>query len=63
MGRHGTTCPRHDVVAIQLSDPRERALPSIGLATRDLETGDWKTVDLSSRQRAVSFTIGGLSSR
>ena len=40
--------PRHDVVAIQLSDPRERALPSIGLATLwDPETGDWKTVDLS----------------
>jgi len=40
--------PRHDVVAIQLSDPRERALPSIGLATLwDPETGDWTTVDLS----------------
>jgi hypothetical protein len=40
--------PRHDVVAIQLSDPRERALPSIGLANLwDPETGDWKTVDLS----------------
>jgi len=40
--------PRHDVVAIQLSDPRERAMPSIGLATLwDPETGDWRTVDLS----------------
>ena len=40
--------PRHDVVAIQLSDPRERALPSIGLATLwDPETDDWTTVDLS----------------
>jgi uncharacterized protein (DUF58 family) len=40
--------PRHDVMAIQLSDPRERALPSIGLATLwDPETGEWTTVDLS----------------
>ncbi len=37
---------RHDVMAIQLSDPRERELPPVGLVTLwDPESGDWQVVD------------------
>lgn len=54
---------RHDVIAIQLVDPRERELPDVGLLTvRDPEHGRSLTVDTSResvrtrfRQRAVAF--------
>ncbi len=37
---------RHDVVALQLTDPRERELPDVGLATLwDPESGDWLVAD------------------
>ena len=37
---------RHDVVAVQLSDPRERELPPVGLVTLwEPESGDWQVVD------------------
>ncbi len=37
---------RHDVVAVQLTDPRERELPPVGLVTLwDPESGDWQVVD------------------
>jgi len=37
---------RHDVVALQLTDPRERELPDVGLATLwDPETDDWLVAD------------------
>jgi uncharacterized protein (DUF58 family) len=37
---------RHDVVAVQLVDPRERHLPDVGLVTlRDPESGAWKWLD------------------
>jgi uncharacterized protein (DUF58 family) len=37
---------RHDVVALQLVDPRERTLPDSGVVTLwDPETGDWLLVD------------------
>jgi uncharacterized protein (DUF58 family) len=37
---------RHDVIAMQLSDPRERELPEVGLVTLwDPESGDWRVVD------------------
>lgn len=37
---------RHDVVALQLTDPRERDLPDVGLATLwDPESDDWMVVD------------------
>ncbi|HEU5171607.1 MAG TPA: DUF58 domain-containing protein [Gemmatimonadales bacterium] len=40
---------RHDVVAVRLADPRERALPDAGLAAlADPETGAWTWVDTSS---------------
>ena len=42
---------RHDVIAVTLEDPRERALPSAGLVElRDLETGRRRLVDSSSRR-------------
>lgn len=38
---------RHDVMAMQLTDPRERELPEVGLVTlMDPETGDWQVVDV-----------------
>jgi uncharacterized protein (DUF58 family) len=37
---------RHDVVALQLYDPRERELPNLGLVSlTDPETGSWRLVD------------------
>lgn len=37
---------RHDVMAMQLTDPRERELPGVGLVTLfDPETGHWEVVD------------------
>ena len=37
---------RHDVVALQLYDPRERELPDVGLASlANPETGEWRLVD------------------
>jgi uncharacterized protein (DUF58 family) len=41
---------RHDVLALQLSDPRERELPPVGLVTLwDPESGDWTVVDTGDR--------------
>jgi uncharacterized protein (DUF58 family) len=37
---------RHDLIAIQVTDPRERALPDVGLVTLwDPESGSWRVVD------------------
>jgi uncharacterized protein (DUF58 family) len=37
---------RHDVMALQLTDPRERELPAVGLVTLvDPETGEWRVID------------------
>lgn len=37
---------RHDVMAMQLTDPRERELPEVGLVTLlDPETGEWQVID------------------
>jgi uncharacterized protein (DUF58 family) len=37
---------RHDAIAVQLVDPRERELPDAGLVTlRDPESGAWRLVD------------------
>jgi uncharacterized protein (DUF58 family) len=42
----GRLARRHDVVGIQLVDPRERTLPEAGLVTLwDPETGAWRRVD------------------
>ncbi len=42
----GRLSRRHDVVGLQLVDPRERALPAGGLVTLwDPETGAWRRID------------------
>jgi uncharacterized protein (DUF58 family) len=57
---------RHDVVALQLIDPRERTLPEAGVVTLwDPETGGWRRVDTDDAavraffaQRAEQFDRG-----
>lgn len=45
----GRAARRHDVIALQLYDPRERALPPAGLTTLwDPETNTWRHVDTRS---------------
>ena len=40
---------RHDVIAVQLVDPRERELPDAGIMTlEDPESGRWRHIDTSS---------------
>jgi uncharacterized protein (DUF58 family) len=54
---------RHDVIAVQLLDPRERELPDVGLATLwDPEGSGWNLIDTSDaalrehfRRRAQDF--------
>jgi uncharacterized protein (DUF58 family) len=37
---------RHDVIGVQVTDPRERELPDVGLVTLwDPESGDWRIVN------------------
>jgi len=51
---------RHDLIAIQLTDPRERELPDVGLVTLwDPESGNWRVVntgDEGVRERFRSRT-------
>jgi uncharacterized protein (DUF58 family) len=57
---------RHDVVGLQLVDPRERALPAAGLVTLwDPETGEWRRIDTDAprvrayfAERAEAFDRG-----
>jgi uncharacterized protein (DUF58 family) len=59
----GRLARRHDVIALQLIDPRERELPDIGLVTLwDPESGSWRVVDTGDlglrerfRARAAAF--------
>jgi uncharacterized protein (DUF58 family) len=54
---------RHDLIALQLIDPRERELPDVGLVTLwDPESGSWRVVDTGDfavreqfRHRAAAF--------
>jgi uncharacterized protein (DUF58 family) len=42
----GRLARRHDVIAVELTDPRERELPDVGPVTLwDPESGDWRLVD------------------
>ena len=42
---------KHDIVAIQVYDPREKSLPDVGLVKmRDAETGQTLWIDSSSRK-------------
>jgi uncharacterized protein (DUF58 family) len=62
----GRLARRHDVVGLQLVDPRERTLPESGLVTLwDPETGAWRRVDTDApavrryfAQRAEAFDRG-----
>jgi uncharacterized protein (DUF58 family) len=48
---------RHDVIAVQLYDPRERELPDLGLVTfHEVESGTWQVVDTSDRATRDQFT-------
>jgi len=52
----GRLARRHDVIALQLYDPRERELPDLGLATfHDSESGAWQVVDTSDRATRDRF--------
>jgi uncharacterized protein (DUF58 family) len=56
----GATAHRHDTIAVQLVDPRERALPDVGLVTlRDPETGAWRTVDTARADVRAEFARRG----
>src|SRR5438067_8267692 len=47
---------RHDVVAVTVSDPRERELPAIGLLeVQDAETGDRLVVDTSNSRFQAAY--------
>ena len=51
------TNQRHDVVAVDLGDPLERRIPSVGLvALEDAETGILSWVDTSSRRWREAFS-------
>jgi uncharacterized protein (DUF58 family) len=46
-----TLAAHHDVVALQICDPRERALPNVGLvALEDAETGEVVQIDTARRK-------------
>ena len=50
------TARHHDLIAIQITDPRERELPPVGLLElEDAETGDRLLVDTASRQVRSAF--------
>jgi uncharacterized protein (DUF58 family) len=47
---------RHDVIAVTITDPREEALPGVGLIElMDAETGELKLVDASDRRARAEF--------
>ena len=49
---------RHDVIALQMYDPRERELPDIGLVSlQDPETGRWRRVDTSRRELRGHYRV------
>jgi len=50
------TSRKHDVVAVQIGDPRETELPSLGrLVLQDAETGDVVEINTSDRRRREAF--------
>ncbi len=51
-----TTNRRHDVVAVSVTDPRERRLPDIGVITlEDAETGEQIEIDTSSEKAREAY--------
>jgi uncharacterized protein (DUF58 family) len=54
------TARRHDTIALQLVDPRERELPNVGLvAVRDPESSRWRYLDTGSRRVRDAFQRRG----
>ncbi len=54
------TARRHDTIALQLLDPRERELPNVGLvAVRDPESSRWRYLDTGSRRVRDAFQRRG----
>jgi uncharacterized protein (DUF58 family) len=52
----GRLARKHDVIAVQLVDPRERELPDAGLMTlKDPESGAWRYVDTGSSAVRSAF--------
>ncbi len=48
---------KHDLVVLHIDDPREHALPSMGLVSfRDLESGEIHWIDTSSREVRQSYS-------
>jgi hypothetical protein len=47
---------KHDVVVIQIVDPRERDLPDVGIIeVRDVETGEVARIDTSQAKVRAAF--------
>ncbi len=47
---------RHDVIGIEVTDPRERELPDVGLVTLwDPESGDWRIADTGDQALRREF--------
>jgi uncharacterized protein (DUF58 family) len=54
----GRLTRRHDVIGVHLSDPREKALPDVGLVTfEDPETGGQMLVDTSDKQLRARYAV------
>ena len=55
---------RHEVVALRLFDPREEAIPDVGLIElRDAETGARRTIDAGSRRVRDAYARAALERR
>jgi uncharacterized protein (DUF58 family) len=55
---------KHDLIAIELADPRDDELPDVGLATfEDLETGEDLLIDTSDRRVREAWKSAALARR
>ncbi|MFP6664991.1 MAG: DUF58 domain-containing protein [Deltaproteobacteria bacterium] len=58
------TARRHDLVALQITDPRERELPAVGrILLEDAETGEIVEVDTGNRRVREDFAAASTSRR
>ena len=58
------TARRHDLIAIQITDPREEELPPVGLLElEDAETGQRVLLDTSSRLVRAAYARGARERR
>ena len=56
----GRAARRHDTIAVQLRDPRERELPGAGLlVVRDPESGGWRYLDSDDARTRAEFRRPG----